>query len=355
MSHFRSWDSRSLLPGEDILLEEHNVSVADEHGKVELAGGVLSVTTRRLLWLGSVAVQLDLASVDQATVPTGFLKAFSASHIVLSLKSAHVQRLQFHGKIDLTVVQSILQSACSALQVAPALEETVKLIGIRGVMQRQENDLKKGEADIQNAFSDLKSLMAKAKEMVALVDVYSARLRARGEGGDTSGEEELARMAMRMGMQVPANSRGDGQEDLARELARCLTPLVERCGGMLVLQDAYCLANRARGTVLLSPQDMVQACALFERLALPLRFVELPSGVKVIQTAAYSTDEVAAAVRTLLASRPFLSASDLAVARGHSVALCSEQLLELERVGVLCRDDTEHGLLFFENRFNSAA
>jgi hypothetical protein len=35
-------------------------------------------------------------------------------------------------------------------------------------------------------------------------------------------------------------------------------------GGMMALTDVYCLFNRARGTELVSPHDLLHACELFE-------------------------------------------------------------------------------------------
>lgn len=41
---------------------------------------------------------------------------------------------------------------------------------------------------------------------------------------------------------------------------------LEKSGGMIALVDVYCLFNRARGTELISPEDLLQACALWEKL-----------------------------------------------------------------------------------------
>lgn len=51
---------------------------------------------------------------------------------------------------------------------------------------------------------------------------------------------------------------------------------LERAKGVLLLQDVYCLFNRARGTALISPDDLVNACSGFERLRLPLRLRHFP-------------------------------------------------------------------------------
>lgn len=42
------------------------------------------------------------------------------------------------------------------------------------------------------------------------------------------------------------------------QLADFLAPRVESAGGMMALPDVYCLFNRARGTELISPDDLMQ-------------------------------------------------------------------------------------------------
>lgn len=50
--------------------------------------------------------------------------------------------------------------------------------------------------------------------------------------------------------------------DLARELEKFLSNIIEsdRFSGVIGLTDLFCLYNRARGTDLVSPQDLKIAC-----------------------------------------------------------------------------------------------
>jgi ESCRT-II complex subunit VPS36 len=56
--------------------------------------------------------------------------------------------------------------------------------------------------------------------------------------------------------------------------------------------DAYCLFNRARGTELISPEDLLQACTIWQTLDVPVRLRKFDSGVMVIQSKSQSDDEV---------------------------------------------------------------
>lgn len=56
---------------------------------------------------------------------------------------------------------------------------------------------------------------------------------------------------------------------LPPQLADFLKAPVERASGMMPLPDVYCLYNRARGTELISPDDLLTAIKLFPRVSLP--------------------------------------------------------------------------------------
>lgn len=58
--------------------------------------------------------------------------------------------------------------------------------------------------------------------------------------------------------------------ELARQLADFLAaePL-RRAGGLLPLTDVYCLFNRARGTELVSPEDLLAAVKMLEKVRRP--------------------------------------------------------------------------------------
>lgn len=48
--------------------------------------------------------------------------------------------------------------------------------------------------------------------------------------------------------------------ELAREIEKFMNNVINEFGGVLALVDVYCLYNRARGTDLISPDDLLIAC-----------------------------------------------------------------------------------------------
>jgi ESCRT-II complex subunit VPS36 len=128
-----------------------------------------------------------------------------------------------------------------------------------------------------------------------------------------------------------------------------------------MLPDVYCLFNRARGTELVSPDDLLAACELFEALGLPLRLRRFASGVIVVQGAQHTDAALCRRIGALVAPGggggagdalgPALSATAVGMALGLPVALAREALQVAEAAGVLCRDDGPEGLRFFRNFF----
>ncbi len=80
----------------------------------------------------------------------------------------------------------------------------------------------------------------------------------------------------------------------------------------MLLQEVFCVYNRARGTELISPDDLLNATALFESLALPLRQCKFASNVVVVQLATVNTAEAARDLLALVKRARKLSASQLA-------------------------------------------
>ncbi|KAJ0045859.1 hypothetical protein Pint_05725 [Pistacia integerrima] len=142
---------------------------------------------------------------------------------------------------------------------------------------------------------------------------------------------------------------------------------LERAGGMINLIDIYCLFNRARGTVenyspalslctaLISPDDLLQACSLWEKFDVPVMLRKFDSGVMVIQNKSHSDEEVFARIKALVtkpeALQAGISASDAAMALGIAPAMAKEHLLTAESRGLLCRDISPDGFHFYFNLF----
>jgi ESCRT-II complex subunit VPS36 len=122
--------------------------------------------------------------------------------------------------------------------------------------------------------------------------------------------------------------------------------------GIVGLADLFCFLNRARGTQLVSPDDLLAACKQLGAVGLPFRLRQYAdSGVLVVESLEYSEEKTLAALAALLQTRDYLTAGLLARLHEMSVVVAQQQLQAAEARGLLCRDDSVEGLRFYPNKF----
>ncbi|XP_038990810.1 vacuolar protein sorting-associated protein 36-like isoform X2 [Hibiscus syriacus] len=179
---------------------------------------------------------------------------------------------------------------------------SVRMVGVAGILRKEQEMWESTDKSLQDAFQDLNALMSKAKEMVMLAEKMRQKLLS-GTSSQTSGtndeemgsKEEMQDWLLSVGIISPVTKESAGalyHQQLSRQLADFVKTPLERAGGMINLIDAYCLFNRARGTELISPDDMLQACSLWEKFDVPVMLRKFDSGVMVIQNKSHSDEEV---------------------------------------------------------------
>lgn len=171
-------------------------------------------------------------------------------------------------------------------------------------------------------------------------------------------KEEMQDWLLSVGIVSPVTKESAGalyHQQLSRQLADFVRPHLERAGGMINMIDIYCLFNRARGTELISPDDLLQACSLWEKFDVSVMLRRFDSGVMVLQSKTHSDDEVFARISSLMMKpetlRNGISASDAAMTLGVAPAMAKEYLLAAEGKGLLCRDVSPDGFRFYANLF----
>ena len=233
--------------------------------------------------------------------------------------------------------------------------------GVMGLVRREERARESAGRDLTDAFRDLGSLMEKAAGMVEL----ARRLEgvASGAAGASAGEQQEAReLLLSLGAVCPVTKESAGalfHQQLARQLADFLERPLADSRGLLALTDVYCLYNRARGSELVSPGDLLTACELFETLGLPLRLRRLQgSGALCVEAAGGGEVEACGLVVALARDagpRVGVGAAQVAQALGVSLGLAAVYLELAEERLLLCRDDGPEGLRFAPNFFADPA
>ncbi|CAM9734136.1 unnamed protein product [Ectocarpus sp. 4 AP-2014] len=403
-----------LLPDEiEITSKEEAVLYACNGDDVEerLQGGRATLTTHRILWSersrvahGGVHVCIHLSDIRDARpqprrrflnssrihiFPTGQINGDKPA-VMLSVKG----RDDFFSHMESALARKawVVETAVEVMGRRAAGEgggggsgSRAAAAGVAGILRRQEANRKATAEIATEAFSDLKSLIDKAKEVVAVVERYSAALQDKqtaaaaagdkDEAGDPTREaEDLSSILQDIGIASPVTKTSAGtryHQQLARQLADFLSSppgkragartLLDMFGGMMTLPDVFSVFNRARGTELVSPADLLATARLLGPTKLGMSLRRFASGVLVIQADSHSDQAVseklvkaAAAAAAAAVGGGWgdgLVATQVARDLRVSVTLAVEHLRTAETAGLLCRDESVEGTRFYANPF----
>ncbi|XP_010491021.1 PREDICTED: vacuolar protein sorting-associated protein 36 [Camelina sativa] len=359
-----------------------------------LKSGNLILTTHRLIWIPSQSNVAVPSSIPLAAVTHIF------SH-KKSIKSMfHSPRIRFQtdpGSIVVTIVfrgkgdfdgfltkfwecwrgraweeedksESETSRSGGSGTVAQGLygnDGTVRMVGLAGILRKEQEQWESTDKSLQDAFQDLNALMSKAKEMVSLAEKMRQKLLSAPSSQNSStddeemgSKEEMQQWMLSVGIISPVTKESAGalyHQELSRQLADFVRIPLEQAGGMISLTDMYYHFNRARGTELISPDDLWKACTLWEKFDVPVMLRKFDSGVMVIQNKSHSDEEVMSRIRMLVTKtetlRAGVTASDAALTLKIAPAMAKEHLLTAETKGLLCRDMSPDGLRFYFNLF----
>ncbi|XP_050364958.1 vacuolar protein sorting-associated protein 36 [Argentina anserina] len=371
-----------------------------------LKSGILTLTTHRLLWLPDSSSQgapsaIPLASITHIFSAKKSIKSmFASPRVRFQLSVSPDGRVLSSGLGGRSVVVTLVVRGKGAdldvfltkfwdnwrgrawetgnVEVTSGSESgsgstssglytkegTVRMVGVSGILRKEQEMWETTDKSLQDAFQDLNALMSKAKEMVMLAEKMRQKLLSgstkptAAEDEELGSKQEMQDWMLSVGIISPVTKESAGalyHQQLSRQLADFVRLPLERAGGMMNLIDIYCLFNRARGTELISPEDLLQACFLWEKFDVPVMLRKFDSGVMVIQNKSHSDEEIFARIKTLAtmpdALRTGISASDAAITLGIAPGMAKEHLLTAESKGLLCRDISPDGFRFYVNLF----
>ncbi|XP_043927599.1 vacuolar protein-sorting-associated protein 36 isoform X1 [Protopterus annectens] len=377
------WTNGLLEIGETLVIQQRGVRLYDGDDKTKFDMGVALLSTHRLIWRdqknSECCIAIPLSQVvffeEQAAGIGKSAKIVVHLHPVPENKeSGPYQTSKFpyiklsfreHGQIEffrrLSEVMAMKQWERMAVSEPGRTNSglqagRVRAVGIVGIERKLEEKRKETDKNISEAFEDLSKLIEKAKEMVELSKSIANKIK--DKQGDIT-EDETIRfksylLSMGIANPVTRETHGSGTQyhmQLANQLAQILQTPLEEHGGIMSLTEVYCLVNRARGMELLSPEDLVNACKMFEARKLPLRLRIFDSGVMVVELQSYNEEEMITSALDSVSEKGSLTAEEFAKLVGISVLLAKERLLMAEKIGRLCRDDSVEGLRFYPNLF----
>ena len=228
---------------------------------------------------------------------------------------------------------------------------------------------------------DAEQLLHEAAELLQVINKYVAVIQKQQQSSSSSSssskekedQQKLASLLQDMGMTSALTSssssgaggggkfrtkRGNNNNNnaeyytlLARQLADFLLPKLPSMGGIITLTDVFCLFNRARGSNLISPEDLLMAANILNDDLPDLGISQKTfdgSGIVVLQLNSrmiVETDEWKDKVQTLCPTTALEASHSLKV----SPVLALEQLQQAEKWGWLCRDTTLETTRFYTN------
>ncbi|CAL8139638.1 unnamed protein product [Orchesella dallaii] len=382
------WDYTSgmLLPGETVAVVQSHVRVYNGDDKIQakVDVGRATLTTHRLLWeTGSLKTGLLLGKVQKLDKESkGFTAVFSGRspkiivHVVPSQrqqprtadscpfikeKPTTFFKLGFtQGGLDefITKFADILRQ--KTWEKLPPAEHNRRL-GILGIERDIDDEATRTEQKISEAFHDLKSLMEMAKPMVQLAKTISdkaAKIAARTSEDEEDAETvRFRKQLLNLGIADPVtkdsySSRAEYHLHLAMEICDTLDKVVLDAGGMMTLVEAYCRINRARGLLVISPDDLMSACEMLNKApnaTLSLR--EFDTEVKVLQHISFDEDLQLTQVLSLVEERGSITPNECAITTGVPMFVVQQSLIRAEALEKLCRDESVEGLRFYPNLF----
>lgn len=374
------WSDGSLVFAESEQHHQKNIQLYDGDNKTDFEGGTITITTHRVLWKptsGSSCLALSLKYIILAEKEDhtffhsdkivlhlsaavsgqagGPVNRSSYDHVKLSFRSGGMHEA-FQSLDSVMNRQEWTRTGSFAAASSGAAQQRGYRAGIVGIEKKMVAEQQQQNQSISEAFRDLSQLMETAKEMVSLSRQISTKITEKQGGISDDETVRFQAQLLSLGVDDPVTRATHGSGDryhaeLARQLAATLEPVVREAGGMLTLTDAYCRINRARGLELISPDDLLAAAGQMERLSLPLRLHELPSGVRLLQLSELDQNAVAEKTRAKLEEEGCLTPPQLAQMEGISVLLAKQRLLYLETKAGACRDESVQGLVFYRNRF----
>eukprot|EP00767_Chilomastix_cuspidata_P002272 gnl/Chilomastix_cuspidata/2402.p1 GENE.gnl/Chilomastix_cuspidata/2402~~gnl/Chilomastix_cuspidata/2402.p1 ORF type:complete len:438 (+),score=201.59 gnl/Chilomastix_cuspidata/2402:120-1316(+) len=342
------------------------------------------LTSYRLILHGPELMGLDLSLVESYKTKSGSI--FRPPTVTLNLRAAPEGHPSLFpsdraGAISLLLndparkkakkFEKSLKTALRAREwekrapAGPAAAAPVSMasMGITGILREKQLQKESRDQTMSEAFSDARSLMALAKELIGM----SAQFKASLSTASAQEQQEFSSMMSNMGLASAVTKDIAGPSyipELARELCGFLAAVMERAhAAILPIEECYGVYNRARGTDLVSPDDFYAAAAQFAALGMPLELRRYGAGMTVVQKTDFSPDRVSERLVALLADkekalaeRPgararwaFLTPVQVADVLEVSLGLAELFLQQAEAAGFLCRDESTSGVVFFRN------
>eukprot|EP00762_Andalucia_godoyi_P002627 ANDGO_03338.mRNA.1 Vacuolar protein sorting-associated protein 36 len=381
------WDEENEI----IVVIEKHIRLYNGDDATDYDDGDLILSTHRLLWLEKEgqrrALQLHLSHVASVKTQAGFFPGvFSSPKLTLHLVPVSVSSSDLSSSPDAGVRQSddlfttyfklsfrskssmdggrdqfllqlrkiLNQKKWVSSKSAKNSRQTVqrgfesRSAGISGIINMVTKQSMAQKSSLSEAFSDLDALMKYAEELVKLADRVALI--------DDSEKSEFDSMLVSAGILNPVTKQVAGERfhrELAKQLGDFIAAQLPKNHGMMSLIDVYVMYNRARGTDMISPEDLDEAVKVFPKLGIELtvRSFSSNSAIRVVQSASFDPKPMNHKIAQLARERTCITEIDLSKELKMSIPVAKHYLQLAEEMCVLCRDESSQGVFFYPNFF----
>ena len=387
MECIRWSNGRLLIPEEENVHEQIAVNVYNIEEKTGFLLGKLQLTSHRLIWHDEADHQCKL-EVSLTQIKTRELcrqarqtysrilltleksSEFPASSYLMEARQpfAH-SNVQFefefggHNEFFAQLNQQLTRKQWIHGKTN-AMTSQFHNVGITGIQRQKQEVLNQQNLKIHDSFKDLNVLMNQAKDMVEVSNSIIAKINksmvtSKAETDDESEDmKNLKSYFLNMGIiDNPVTKESTGSKyyrALALEIYNNMSKAIADNGCIMTLADVYCRLNRARGVAgLISSEDLIYACKELNRLNYELKYnVYTDLNLHVLEIFnSEANKKKMQQIEELIEKNESLTAYGLSQLLNCGLNVAKKHLLDAERNGMLCRDDTNVGLKFYKNLF----
>eukprot|EP00435_Cladocopium_sp_Y103_P031731 s1543_g8.t1 len=269
--------------------------------------------------------------------------------------------LSFLGD-QLHQLASFLDAATETMDHADVhLTDVAAQAGLQRLLNNQASKQQATGATLDVALADLDSLRRHAADAAkAAKQVVSGLSKPAGyEGGSSEVDSDVSKLLEDFGLlqadgSTISMSGGQKKDDIVADVAKVSAAALEKkgTGALLLAHDVFCLVNRARGTALVSPEEVIKALRTCSKPGGPLRMRKLGSaGAVAVALARTSDADMDVPLLQLLEDAP-LSAFRVSIELKITATEARYLLQDAEKRAVIVRDDAPECVYFYRNFFN---
>ncbi|CAK9045768.1 unnamed protein product [Durusdinium trenchii] len=364
-------DIRSWPPTEEMMFElewQDGEELCDEvdlksriSGRAVHRGCRVRLTTHRLFWRAVghnswLALRLD--AIESLENWGGMLRSLRCMLRLSCGTPAYVKGSSEPVTLDLLMeVRTAVQNG----RWCDGSYEVAAQAGLQRLLNNQVSKQQATGATLDVALADLDSLRRHAAEAAKAAKQVVSGLSRPGAGyeGAAQVDSDVSKLLEDFGLlqadgSTISMSGGQKKDDIVEDVRKVSTAALEKkgAGSLLLAHDVFCLVNRARGTALVSPGEVIQALRSCCKPGGPLRMRKLGSvGALAVALARTSDAEMDAPLMKMLEEAP-LSAFRVSAELKITAAEARYLLQDAEQRAILARDDAPECVYFYRNFFN---